>query len=326
MLNYFFALIIGIFIGLIISFIIFRKKNDIELISYLKEFKASIDDYKFKTELNTKEVQNAIKDASKLAKTLTTNQNLKGQFGQDCLEAILKACYPNENINYIKQFSSQNEDGKEIRPDFLVKLPNDKSILIDCKVNLDKFIEYKESLDTPLVEDKKQELIKDLNNTINLLSNKKYETALINQPDFILMYIPLEPVLTLIYTDSDFISVIKNAIKKNIIIVGNSSVLTTIKLTKTLWAQDTQEKNIDNIIFIAQKIYDIIAQHSQNLYEMKNILEENNNRFKKEYEKITQNNSFFKCVEELRNCGIQAANKRTGKKLSEVKIHDDFLN
>lgn len=326
MLNYIFITSIGIIIGLFLGFILFKKQNNSELLSTIKEFKSSIDDYKLKAELNTKEVQNAIKDASKLAKTLTTNQNLKGQFGEDCLEAILKACYPDENINYIKQFSTLNEDNKEIRPDFLVKLPNNKSILIDCKVNIDKFIEYKENFNTTLAQDKKQEFIKDLNNTINLLSNKKYESAIINQPDFILMYIPLEPVLTLIYTDDEFISVIKNANKKNIIIVGNSSILTTIRLTKMLWAQDTQEKNIDNIIFAAEKIYNLIAQHSQALYDMKNVLEQNNERFKKEYEKITQNNSFFKNIEELRSYGIQANHKRTGKKLDEITIHDDFLN
>lgn len=327
MLNYIFVLTAGVLMGLLLGFICFKKKDETELSKTIKEFKNSIDEYKIKAEINTKEVQNAILDASKLTKLLTTNQNLKGQFGEDCLEAVLKACYPNENINYIKQYTTQNEDNKDIRPDFLVKLPNDKSILIDCKLNLEKYIEYKQSGDFATAQTKKQELIKDLNNTINLLANKKYISAAnLKQPDFILMYIPLEPVITLIYTDSDFIGVIKNATNKNIILVGSSSILTTIRLTKLIWAQDTQEKNIDKIIQIAQKIYNNIAEHSKALYEMKNVLEENNERFQKEYEKITQNNSLFKNIEELRNFGIQTLNKRIGKKLDEVKIHDDFLN
>lgn len=327
MLNYIFVLTAGVLMGLLLGFICFKKKDETELSKTIKEFKNSIDEYKIKAEINTKEVQNAILDASKLTKLLTTNQNLKGQFGEDCLEAVLKACYPNENINYIKQYTTQNEDNKDIRPDFLVKLPNDKSILIDCKLNLEKYIEYKQSGDFATAQTKKQELIKDLNNTINLLANKKYISAAnLKQPDFILMYIPLEPVITLIYTDSDFIGVIKNATNKNIILVGSSSILTTIRLTKLIWAQDTQEKNIDKIIQIAQKIYNNIAEHSKALYEMKNVLEENNERFQKEYEKITQNNSLFKNIEELRNFGIQTLNKRIGKKLDEVKIHYDFLN
>ena len=96
---------------------------------------------------------------------------------------------------------------------------------------------------------KKKELIADINSTVNSLANKKYETAKnLIQPDFILMYIPLESVLTLIYTDSDFLSVVKNANEKNIIIVGNSSILTTLRLVNLLWAQNKQQENIENII------------------------------------------------------------------------------
>lgn len=313
---------ISFVIGFFAAYFIFKKKNnDFVIYSMLNEFKNSIDEYKNQTIINTKEINNAIKTASDLTKKLTTNQNLKGQFGEDCLEAILKVCYPNENINYIKQYRTLNEDDKEIKPDYLIKLPNDKSVLIDCKLNLEKYLEFREN---PSL---KSEFIKDLNTTINLLSNKKYETAQdLNQADFILMHIPLEPVLTLIYTDSDFLSVIKNANEKNIIIVGNSSILTTLRLTKLLWAQNTQEKNIDNIINIAQNIYEYISLHTQNLYKMKSILEENTLNFNKEYEKLSKNNKLFEQIEELRKFGIQTTSKKEGKKLNEIKIHQDFLN
>ena len=326
--NYFIIGIISFLVGFVLSSIIFKKKNnDIALFTMLNDFKNSIDEYKNQTVINTKEINNAIKTASDLTKILTTNQNLKGQFGEDCLEAILKTCYPNENINYIKQYQTQNEENKDIKPDYLIKLPNDKTILIDCKLNLEKYIEYKENDNIELNAHKKNEFIKDLNTTINLLSNKKYETAKdISQAGFILMYIPLEPVLTTIYTDKDFLSVIKNANEKNIIIVGNSSVLTTIRLTKLLWAQNAQEENLDKIINIAQNIYEYISIHTQNLYKIKVLMEENCQNFNKEYEKLAQNNKLFKLTEELREYGIQTNSKKQGKKLNEIKIHQDFLN
>ena len=322
-MNYYYILVgvISFLIGFFIAFLIFKnKREDFALYTMLNDFKKSIDDYKNQTVLNTKEINSAIKTASDLTKILTTNQNLKGQFGEDCLEAILSACYPNENINYIKQYRTQNIDNKEIKPDYLVKLPNDKSILIDCKLNLEKYIEFQQNPNL------KSEFIKDLNNTINQLSNKKYESAVdLIQCNFILMYIPLEPVLTLIYTDKDFLSVIKNASEKNIIIVGNSSILTTIKLVKLLWAQDSQEKNLEKIINIAQNIYEYISLHTQNLYKMKTTLEETSINFNKEYEKISSNNKLFKLTQELKECGIQATTRKNGKKLDEIKIHEDFL-
>ena len=286
----------------------------------LNDFKNSIDEYKNQTVLNTKEINGAIKVASDLTKLLTTNQNLKGQYGEDSLEVILKACFPAENVNYIKQYRTLNEENNEIKPDYLVNLPNEKSILIDCKVNLDKYLEFQKNSDL------KNEFIKDLNSTINNLSNKKYETANgLNQADFILMYIPLEPVLTLIYTDSDFLGVVKNANEKNIIIVGNSSILTTIRLAKLLWAQDKQDKNLEKIINIAQNIYEYISLHTQNIYKIKSNLEECVSSFAKEYDKLSSN-KLFKMTEEMREYGIQATSRKIGKKLNEIKIHDSFLN
>ena len=308
--------------GFFISLIIFKQKSSKDkLILNLNELKKTIEDYKLQNIINSKEISQTMQEASKLAKTLTTNQNLKGQYGENCLENIIKVCYPTENVDYIKQINTTNSQNKKIKPDFLIKLPNEKSILIDCKVNLEKYIEYKNE------NTKKNEFIKDLNTTINNLSNKNYESAEnINQPDFILMYIPLEPVITEIYTDSDFLSIIKNANEKNIIIVGNSSILTTLRLTKILWSQEKQEKNIQKIINTAEIIYELIAKHSQNLYKIKQQLNENTQQFNKEFENITKENKLFKAVEDLRKYGIQTSNKKLGKKLDEIKIHQEFLN
>ena len=272
--------------------------------------------------LQIKAVKDTLKDAKTLTKALTTNQNLKGQFGEDCLEAIIKTCYPNKDINYIKQFVSKNEDDKEIKPDYLVNLPNNKSVLIDCKLNLDKYLEYSKNQNAST----KNDFIKDLQLTINSLSNKKYQTSSdITQPDFVLMYIPLESVITLIYTDKDFLNIVKYANEKNIIIVGNSSILTVIRLTKMLWAQDMQNKNIDNIVSSAQYIYDFIAQHSNALAEMKKVLEENNEKFEKEYNKLTSSKIFNK-IEELKKYGIEAQKHKIGRKNEEININSDFLN
>ena len=118
MINYFIvgsvSFFVGFLVALLIAFFIFKRKNDdATLYLMLKDFKNSIDEYKNQTMINTNEVNNAIKTASNLVSALTTNQNLKGQFGEDCLESILKVCYPNENINYFKQYRVVNAENKK---------------------------------------------------------------------------------------------------------------------------------------------------------------------------------------------------------------------
>ncbi len=311
-------------VGLVSGYALAKIKNsENTLFTMLNDFKRTLDEYRKESSFDAKEIKEAVKTAQELSRVLTTNQNLKGKFGEECLEAIIKVCYPDKNINYIKQFSSTNCDDKKIKPDYLINLPNDKSISIDCKLNLEKYIEYKEN-QTPL---NKSELIKDLNQTVNKLSSKYYESAKdTNQTDFILMYIPLEPVITLIYTDKDFYNVIKNANDKNIIIVGNSSILTTLKLVNQLWAQEKQQRNIDKVINTAQDIYNLIATHANNLYQIKTNLENNLNDFNKEYKKLGTSTKLFSLVNELREYGLKPLFKQTGKKREEVAIPKEFLN
>ena len=314
-------------LGYLLARIIYKKQNyENTLFSILKDFKNSVEKYENQQNINAKEIQQAIKSANELKNILTTNQNLKGQYGENTLELIIKNCYPNQNIDYIKQLDCQNEDGQKIRPDFEIKLPNNKSVLIDCKVNITKYIELKEAQEEEVSIIKKNEFIKDLNTTINLLANKKYNSAQgLNQPDFILMYVPLEPIITSLYTDKDYLSVIKNASEKNIIIVGNSSILTTLRLINLLWAQYKQEENMENIILLAEKIFDEIAKHSQNLNNLKKIIEESNQIITKEYEKFSNENKIFKYTQELKDCGIKAKNKKIGNKLNETQINEDFI-
>lgn len=319
--------IVSFMLGFIISMLIFKRKNvENSLLKMMLEFKTTIDDYKNQNSINATEVKEALKGAIKLSKALTTNQNLKGQFGENCLENIIKTCYPELNSDYFKQVEMINTEDKTIKPDFMVKLPENKSILIDCKMNLDKFIEYQESINSNNEKTAKANLIYDINNTLTNLSNKKYETAKdCVQPNFILMYVPLEPLITLIYTDKDFSGVIKNASEKNIIIVGNSSILTVIKLVKQLWAQDTQNKNMENIIEAAENIYNLIATHSQNLAQIKATMEENCAKFQKEYDKMVEGSKLFKYVENLKNYGIEEKTKKEGRNFKKISIHEEML-
>ncbi len=317
---------LGFFIGFIFACLIFRNKKSSLYENLILDFKKSIDELKFQNEKTNLEIKSAIKSTENISKALTTNQNIKGKFGEECLENIIKMCFPNENIDYIKQYVTKNSDGKSIKPDYLINLPNNKTILIDCKLNLDKFINYKENIDSEFEILAKKELISDINSTINSLANKKYETAQSTiQPNYIFMYIPLEPLISLIYTDKDFISVVKNAYEKNIIIVGNSGILTSIRLTKELWSNTIQNNNIDKIIAKAEVIYNLISIHSKNMANLKKLITDFNISFEKEYEKFALESKLFKVTQELRDFGISAFPKKIGKKIENVEISEEFL-
>lgn len=298
---------------------LFKAEELTPVNNLLKEFKQAIENYQKAHFEEAVEIKNAIATAEKYAKALTTSQNSKGEFGEDWLEQILKFANLQENIHYTKQFVS---DGA--KPDFVVNLPDDKHIIIDSKVILKNFIEYMQSEDESL----KKAFINDLTNCITSLSVKNYEEIeKLNQPGFILMYIPVETCVNLIYTDFDFRKVIELANSRNIIIAGTSSLLVTLRLVNHLWASQIQYNNMQNIIKVGENLYNYIAQHAQNLQNIQQSIDKASKSIQTELNRFTSRNngSIFKEAEKLIQFGISSKEIKSGKKILENRIPQEFL-
>lgn len=285
----------------------------------LKDFKESIDNYQKNHQSESIEIKNAISTAEKYARALTTDQNLKGEFGEEWLEQILKFANLQENVYYTKQFCSDT-----VKPDFLLKLPDDKHLIIDSKVILKNYIEYRQTNN----ETCKKAFISDMTNCINTLAKKNYEEIpQTNQPGFILMFIPIEACVNLIYTDYDFNKIVELANSKNIVIIGTASLIVTLRLVNQLWASKTRYDNVQNIINVGQNLYNNIATHAQSLMNIQQAIEKASISIQTEINRFTtrNNGSVFKEAERLKEFGIEGKNSKSGKKIIENSIPDELL-
>ena len=301
------------------KFNMFKAEEITPINRLLKEFKESIDNYQKSHKEESLDIKNAISTAEKYAKALTTSQNTKGEFGEQWLEQILKFENLEENVHYTKQFVA---DGA--KPDFVIKLPNSKNIIIDSKVILKNFIEYQH---TESLDDKKA-FLNDLTNCITILSKKNYEEIdELNQPGFILMYIPIENCVNTIYTDYDFKKAIELANSRNIIIVGTSSLLVTLRLVNQLWASQVQYDNVQNIIKVGENLYNNISSHANNLITIQQAIDKAASTIKTELNRFTtrNNGSIFKEAEKLKEFGISSKEVKSGKKIVENSIPEMFL-
>lgn len=299
---------------------LFKSEEITPINRLLKDFKQSIDNYQKSHESESTEIKNAIATAEKYARALTTDQNSRGEFGEDWLEQILKFANLKENIHYSKQFSTS-----DVKPDFIVNLPNDKHLIIDSKVILKNYINYRQDSSGEV----KKVFITDLTNCINSLAKKNYEEIeQANQPGFILMFIPIEACVNLIYTDYDFKKVIELANSKNIIIIGSASLIVTLRLVNQLWASKIHNDNIQNIITVGENLYNNIALHAQNLLNIQNSIDKASASIQTELNRFTSrgNGSIFKEAERLREFGIECKVEKSGKKLTENSIPEEFLH
>lgn len=298
---------------------LFKAEEISPLNTILKDFKDSIDNYQKSHKEESLEIKNAISIAEKYAKALTTNQNSKGEFGEKLLEQTLNFANLKENVHYTKQFSQG-----ATKPDFIIYLPENKHLIIDSKVILKNYLEYRETE----TECDKKAFLNDLTTCINQLGNKHYEQIEnTHQAGFILMYIPIESCVNLIYTDPDFRKILELANTHNIIITGTPSIIVTLRLVANLWTTKNSYDNVKNIIETGEKLYNNIATHAQNLLTIQSAIENASKSITSEINRFKEKNngSIFKEAEKLHEFGIEAKNTKSGKKFIENKIPEEFL-
>lgn len=198
-----------------------------------------------------KDLNNQIsKDATNLTNALKGNNKIQGNWGEMILEKLLEDSGLIEGREYFREQSYTNEDGSRSRPDVIIKLPNEKVIIIDSKVSL---IDYERCINNN--ENDLSTHIISIKNHIKNLSAKKYnELGSGFKLDFILMFIPIEGAfLDAIKYDNELFQFAYN---KNIIIVSPTTLYATLRTIENIWRNERQNKNIDEILKTASSLYD----------------------------------------------------------------------
>ena len=244
------------------------------------------------------------KEANMLANALSTNQNIKGAYGEGLLDTILQYCGMQEGVHYSKQYVTQSVDvdgvTHTIRPDIVLNLPDKRCLVIDSKMTLTSYLEFvqdKENLPRFKSEVKKR---------IVELSEKNYQKAEgLYQPDFVLMYIPIENSIHYLYEDLELINF---AYRANVVIVGTPSLLVTIRLVNQLMAQQKQQESVNKIVKAGTNLYETFAKFCEELMDLKKRFEGLNTQFTKTVNRFQRGNkntpSLFSQVEALKQCGL----------------------
>lgn len=294
----------------------------------LGEFKTKVENFNTTGEKNTaaliekiasleKSSAEITKEANLLANALTTNQNVKGAYGEGLLDTILQSCGMKEGLHYTKQFVSssigEDEVSHTVRPDVVLNLPDNRHLIIDSKMTLTSYLEFMQD------EEQLPKFKAEVKKRIIDLSEKNYQHAGdLYQPDFVLMYIPIENSLHFLYEDTELIN---RAYRANVIIVGTSSLLTTIRLVTQLMAQQKQQESVNNIVQAGTNLYETFSKFCEDLLDVKKRFEAVNLQFNKTINRFQRGNkynpSLFSQVEALRDFGI-TTNKEIPSELLET--------
>lgn len=206
-------------------------------------------------------------DANNLAVALKGDNKQQGNWGELVLEKILERSGLKEGTEYKTQVTTANNDGRTIKPDVVIFLPDEKHIIVDSKVSL---VAYEACVNAADEESRTRFLkqhIESVRCHIKLLSDKNYQTANgYHSPDFVLLFVPIESSFSLaLQADNELFNF---AWDRKIVIVSPSTLLATLRTIASIWKQERQTRNALEIAEEGGKLYDKFVAFYEDLKDV----------------------------------------------------------
>jgi len=315
----------------------FQKQNKKEIDSLLKPLNEKIKEFQTKVEETNKEdikrnsslitqIENLQKlntqlssDATNLTNALKGESKTQGDWGEYQLEVLLEKVGLKKEIHFSTQGGYRDEDGSLKKPDFIVNLPDDKHLIIDSKVSLTAYEAYYNEEDEKVKEILIKKHLESIKKHYKELGEKDYPNLYnINTPDFVLMFVPIEPALLTAFNYDN--NLFLDALDKNVVLVSNSTLLATLSTVASVWKQEDQKKNALEIAKAGGLLYDKFEGFVQDLLDIGNKINSSQDSYQSAMDKLTkQSGNLVWQVERLKTLGVKTKKSIPQKLIDRAK-------
>jgi len=255
-------------------------------------------------------------ETNSLTQALKGDSKFQGDWGEMVLSNILEASGLREGHEYSAQRSLLDDAGDRARPDVIINLPDGKHVIIDSKVSLTAYELYCRSEDVSLRADALKAHLISINKHIDELADQHYSKLKgINSPDFVFMFIPIEPAYVLaVQNDREIFT---RAWKKGIALVTSTVLMTSLKTVASIWKVENQNKNSVEIANEAARLYDKFVGFIEDFEKIGRTFEQGQVQYVSAMSKLKDGpGNVFRKMEVLRELGA-SPNKRIKQELLE---------
>lgn len=194
-------------------------------------------------------------EARNLTTALKGSAKTQGNWGENILQLALEASGLQKDVHYFAQQSHVDQAGQRQIPDVVVRMPENRQLVIDAKVSLVAYERYVNAAN----EDERalalRQHLESMRAHMRGLSAKNYQDLpSIHSLDFVLMFVPVEPAFMLaVSTDTQ---IFMDAWRANILLVSPSTLLFVVRTVAHLWRQEQQSQNAQEIADRGAELYD----------------------------------------------------------------------
>jgi len=303
----------------------------------LKPFKENLDSFKKSVENSqessikkfaelSKEIDlvaraglNISKEAENLTKALKGKKQSQGSWGEMILESVLEYSGLIKGVHYETQESYKDEEGRIKRPDVVIKLPQERTIIIDSKVSLNSYDEFikAESDEEKLIASKS--MASAFLEHINTLDSKDYAHYKHGTLQYVFMFVPIEGAFSVAIQQEP--KLYEYALKKHIAIVTPSTLTISLRTIYLYWQSEQSSTLATKLFEEAGKMYDKMVGFAESFKKVGMQLQTLNGSYESAQKQLTEGTgNLLGRVENLKKLGAKAT-----KNLKDAKLeYQDF--
>ena len=244
--------------------------------------------------------KNMSKEANSLSTALKGSNKVLGNWGEMQLERTLEAAGLEKGTHYVTQ-ESFDVSGKKLIPDFVINFPDDKQMIIDSKVSLHAYEKAVAAADLAQSKLALGEHIASIKKHIDELAKKDY-SSLVKSPDFVLMFVPVEPAfLEALKFDPNLFNY---GYEKKVVLVSHTTLMPLLRVVANLWRMEHGNKEAKDILKSANEIYEKFCTVAEKLNRLGNSVKSVNDNFNEVVKSVSGQGGLDSRLEKFKKIAI----------------------